>query len=94
MKKVILFAITVLCLSATTFAQNSTKHKKQHKMTHSMYTCTMHPEVMQTKPGKCPKCSMALVKAKETFACPMHPDQMRSNAGKCPKCEMDMKKTG
>ena len=25
------------------------------------YTCSMHPEVVQDKPGKCPKCSMALV---------------------------------
>ncbi|GAA4509312.1 hypothetical protein GCM10023172_42610 [Hymenobacter ginsengisoli] len=26
------------------------------------YTCTMHPEVSSTKPGKCPKCGMTLVK--------------------------------
>ncbi|MGI8438301.1 MAG: heavy metal-binding domain-containing protein, partial [Chthoniobacterales bacterium] len=25
------------------------------------YTCTMHPEVVQDKPGKCPKCGMTLV---------------------------------
>jgi hypothetical protein len=25
------------------------------------YTCSMHPEVVQDKPGKCPKCNMALV---------------------------------
>ena len=25
------------------------------------YTCTMHPEVMLDKPGKCPKCGMKLV---------------------------------
>ncbi len=25
------------------------------------YTCTMHPEVVQDAPGKCPKCGMALV---------------------------------
>lgn len=24
------------------------------------YTCSMHPEVVQDKPGKCPKCGMAL----------------------------------
>ena len=24
------------------------------------YTCPMHPEVMQDKPGKCPKCKMTL----------------------------------
>lgn len=27
-----------------------------------IYTCTMHPEIQQGKPGKCPKCGMTLVK--------------------------------
>ncbi len=26
-----------------------------------IYTCPMHPEVQQAKPGKCPKCGMNLV---------------------------------
>ena len=25
------------------------------------YTCSMHPEVAQDRPGKCPKCGMELV---------------------------------
>jgi hypothetical protein len=29
------------------------------------YVCPMHPEVKQKSPGKCPKCGMALVPAKE-----------------------------
>ncbi len=29
------------------------------------YTCTMHPEVVRDKPGKCPKCGMKLVPKKE-----------------------------
>ena len=28
------------------------------------YTCPMHPEVITDKPGKCPKCGMALVEKK------------------------------
>src|SRR3989338_8706716 len=27
------------------------------------YTCPMHPEILQDKPGSCPKCGMALVPA-------------------------------
>ncbi|RYF85877.1 MAG: hypothetical protein EOO03_12625, partial [Chitinophagaceae bacterium] len=27
-----------------------------------MYTCPMHPEVQSDKPGKCPKCSMTMVR--------------------------------
>jgi hypothetical protein len=29
------------------------------------YTCAMHPEVVSDKPGKCPKCGMALVAKKK-----------------------------
>lgn len=25
------------------------------------YTCSMHPEIIQDKPGNCPKCGMNLV---------------------------------
>ena len=28
----------------------------------SYYTCVMHPEIHEAKPGKCPKCGMELVK--------------------------------
>lgn len=30
----------------------------------TVYTCTMHPEVVSDKPGNCPKCGMALVPKK------------------------------
>ena len=30
----------------------------------TLYTCTMHPEVISDKPGKCPKCGMKLVESK------------------------------
>ena len=30
------------------------------------YTCVMHPEIHQDKPGKCPKCGMTLVKKEGT----------------------------
>ena len=32
----------------------------EHKMEDAKYACPMHPEVTDTKAGKCPKCSMAL----------------------------------
>lgn len=31
---------------------------------HQQYTCPMHPEIIQDKPGNCPKCGMNLVLAK------------------------------
>jgi hypothetical protein len=43
------------------------KHTPMKKMnmpadTSTVYTCPMHPEVTASKPGKCPKCGMDLVK--------------------------------
>ena len=60
------------------------------------YTCPMHPEVRQAKPGSCPKCGMALepvnpMPAKSNvseYTCPMHPQIVRSEPGSCPICGM------
>jgi hypothetical protein len=43
------------------------KGHKKHAHAAKKYTCPMHPEVVQSKPGKCPKCGMnlELVKAKK-----------------------------
>ena len=31
----------------------------------TVYTCPMHPEIRESKPGKCPKCGMKLVPAEK-----------------------------
>ena len=53
------------------------------------YTCSMHPEIISNKPGKCPKCGMDLTKLK-TYNCSMHPEVVSNKPGKCPKCGMDL----
>jgi hypothetical protein len=67
MKKTIIAFAILLAANTGAFAQDST-HKSgthQHKMTTKQkYTCTMHPEVVMDKPGKCPKCGMKLVAMK------------------------------
>jgi hypothetical protein len=74
MKKTIIAFAILLAANTASFAQDTT-HKSgthQHKMTTTKtttskgvkYTCTMHPEVVMSKPGKCPKCEMTLVKMK------------------------------
>ncbi len=64
--KTIIMAFAILLTGTATFAQTkqSTKHK-HHAAAATKYTCTMHPEVVMNKPGKCPKCRMALVPMKK-----------------------------
>src|SRR5499426_1951580 len=59
------------------------------------YTCPMDPEVVQTVPGACPKCGMALEPmtpaspaTKTEYVCPMHPQIVRDEPGSCPICGM------
>jgi len=59
------------------------------------YTCPMDPEVVQTGPGACPKCGMALEPmtpsfpaTKTEYVCPMHPQIVREEPGSCPICGM------
>ena len=66
-----------------------------HSTEAMVYTCPMHPEVRQNKPGSCPKCGMALeplttaVPATKTeYTCPMHPEIVRAAPGNCPICGM------
>jgi hypothetical protein len=93
MKKIILFTAILLAMSAsTTFAQ-ATKDTVQIKTDAKKYTCTMHPEVVKNKPGKCPKCGMTLVEKKidtAKYTCTMHPEVVKNKAGKCPKCSMKL----
>lgn len=67
MKKIIIALAILLAANIGSFAQEGS-HKSgshQHKMTTSKkYTCTMHPEVVINKPGKCPRCGMKLVAMK------------------------------
>jgi FtsP/CotA-like multicopper oxidase with cupredoxin domain len=58
----------------------------------SSYACPMHPDVVASEPGTCPRCGMRLVPVSATtntvFACPMHPEVAQSEPGTCPKCGM------
>ena len=58
----LLFSITM----QTAKAQTKMKSESSKTTTKVQYTCKMHPEVISDKPGKCPKCGMALVKKTDT----------------------------
>jgi hypothetical protein len=98
MKKMIVLTVALLVTSLAIFAQakGSKKDTTQHA---AVYTCPMHPDVTSDKPGKCPKCGMALTLSKKEqmkmevmklYTCPMHPDVVSKKPGKCPKCGMEL----
>ena len=83
----------ILAGTVSSFAQTTQPQKsKTSGSAKYIYTCTIHPEVMTDKPGKCPKCGMDLVKkpVKKIYTCTMDPDVISDKPGKCPKCGMDL----
>lgn len=57
----ILTGFTVFSAAAQTKPVSDTTKMKKAKMP-VQYACTMHPEVISNRPGKCPECGMTLVK--------------------------------
>jgi Cu+-exporting ATPase len=60
-----------------------------------VYTCPMHPEVRQDRPGTCSQCGMALEPTGKPatatyteYTCPMHPEIVQDHPGNCSKCGM------
>ncbi len=70
----------------------------------AVYTCPMHPEIRQNKPGKCPKCGMELVMVPgsarapnnasaagdQRYVCPMMCTPATTQPGRCPVCAMEL----
>ena len=55
----------LLLTAALSNAQEPEAEKPVTEEQQVMYTCPMHPEVVQAEPGKCPKCGMDLVEKKK-----------------------------
>lgn len=47
--------------SQTNTSTQPTNEPAQKSQSAVRYTCSMHPEVLQDKPGDCPKCGMKLI---------------------------------
>ena len=58
-----------------------------------VYSCPMHPEVIDEEPGHCPQCGMKLLAVEApavTYTCPMHPEVVSEQPGHCPDCGMKL----
>lgn len=69
-----------------------------------LYSCSMHPQILESEPGICPICNMDLtpiasagssgngdsVASSELYTCPMHPQILEEEPGSCPICGMDL----
>lgn len=63
--KIKILLITLFLFPMVIWAQDHSNHDHSaddHASSEEMYTCPMHPEVRQNKPGSCPICHMPLVK--------------------------------
>jgi hypothetical protein len=65
-----LFIVTMISTAVACTSRNEqskdTGESTEAAAENVKYTCTMHPEVISDKPGKCPKCGMELVKKEDS----------------------------
>ena len=47
------------------FGACKTKNKESVQTSDTYYTCSMHPQIMEESPGKCPICGMTLIAVKK-----------------------------
>jgi CopA family copper-resistance protein len=80
--KAIILLVFVFCLNQLAFAQHEGHTPAKQKLQPVIYTCPMHPEVQQSKPGNCPKCGMKLVVKKTKATKPKA--KASAPAGKAP----------
>jgi hypothetical protein len=62
---IVLFAGLMVVNFAVNQVNGQTTKSAPAKQQTVLYTCSMHPEVVQDKPGNCPKCGMKLVEKKD-----------------------------
>lgn len=66
MKNVIHIFLFVSMLAIS--CNSNTNEKHQHSTETAKYTCPMHPQIVEDKPGSCPICGMDLVKVQDSNA--------------------------
>ena len=90
MKSILIAALVFGTLTTVLVAQRgpSTAPKSAPALPALSYTCIHHPDVLETKPGSCPICKLALVPVRldGAWMCPVHSAVIESTTGKCRLC--------
>jgi Cu(I)/Ag(I) efflux system membrane fusion protein len=63
---ILIFVCSLLILSACNNNENKSTARQAH--TSEVWTCSMHPQIMQDHPGSCPICGMDLIKKEQHAA--------------------------
>ncbi len=98
MKRITIFSTALLIgfvftsFSNQVNAQTTVKETVTEQQVSKKYTCSMHPEVVMDKPGKCPKCGMALVEKIDMKSGGMHKMHKMHNMQDSTKMKCDTTK--
>ncbi|MBS1527480.1 MAG: efflux RND transporter periplasmic adaptor subunit [Bacteroidetes bacterium] len=60
--KLLITTLVAVALMASSCSDNKRKQEQAHVQNSVKYTCPMHPQVLEDRPGNCPICGMALIK--------------------------------
>jgi hypothetical protein len=68
------------------------QHRGEPPLPPVSWSCPMHAEVVDNKPGPCPICAMALqpVRLALVWTCPVHSEISELQAGRCRRCGRDL----
>jgi hypothetical protein len=86
-RRFVSFACLVMLISAAGAAQRGRTTSAPPLPPLSM-TCVHHPDVIESAPGTCPVCKLALVPIRlaPAWTCPVHPAVIEDDRGACPIC--------
>ena len=81
-------ALVVLVWAAAGLAAQRGTPPARSVMPPLSMTCPMHPDIVESRPGSCPLCKMALIPVRldTAWMCPVHTTVMEENEGTCRIC--------
>jgi hypothetical protein len=91
MKSILATALVGVLITAVVTAQRG-KVPAVPSLPPISMTCVHHPDVIESRPGTCPYCKMALapVRLDSAWMCPIHSTVTESNPGACRLCRRQL----